>query len=335
YKKNIDSFTVVAQSVRFHETRAMLDGQIHDIQKVSETIAQVRRDLERQLDRRLTRVCIAAAGRVLKTVTVRVDQSLGEEDFTDAVVTPETIHSLEMIAVQKAYEIIRRETRDEKIDFYCVGYTVVHYYLNDSMIMNLEGHKGSRIAAEILATFLPEEVIDGLYAAVSKAGLEVDNLTLEPIAAINVAIPEKFRLLNIALVDVGAGTSDICITKEGTIVAYGMISAAGDAITDVIVQKHLVDFATAEEIKIGASTQKKLLLYKDIMGLPAKTTPTKILEETRDKVNEITKRIAERIKELNGGKSVSAVFIVGGGGKLPVMVQGPEDAQGVVHLSSD
>ena len=44
YKKNIDSFTVVAQSVRFHETRAMMDGQIHDIQKVSETIAQVRRD---------------------------------------------------------------------------------------------------------------------------------------------------------------------------------------------------------------------------------------------------------------------------------------------------
>ena len=68
-------------------------------------------------------------------------------------------------------------------------------------------------------------------------------MTLEPIAAINVAIPEKFRLLNIALVDVGAGTSDICITKEGTIVAYGMIPMAGDAVTDVIVQAHLVDFA--------------------------------------------------------------------------------------------
>lgn len=317
YKKNIDSFTVVAQSVRFHETRAMMDGQIHDIQKVSETIAQVRRELERQLDRKLTRVCIAAAGRVLKTVTVRVDQKLGEEDFTDELITPETIHSLEMIAVQKAYEIIRRETRDESINFYCVGYTVVHYYLNDSMILNLDGHKGSRIAAEILATFLPEEVIDGLYAAVNKAGLEVDNLTLEPIAAINVAIPEKFRLLNIALVDVGAGTSDICITKDGTIVAYGMISMAGDAVTEVIVQKHLVDFATAEEIKIEASAKKKFITYQDIMGLAEKTTPENVLEETREKVNEITEKIAEKIRELNGGKAVSAVFIVGGGGKLP------------------
>lgn len=39
------------------------------------------------------------------------------------------------------------------------------------------------------------------------------SLTLEPIAAMNVAIPEQYRLLNIGLIDVGAGTSDICLTK--------------------------------------------------------------------------------------------------------------------------
>lgn len=321
YKQTADNFVVVAQSVRYHETRAMLDGQIHDISKVAETISEVKRELERQLERKLTRVCIAAAGRVLRTVTVRVEENLGDENFQDEMINAETIHALEMIGIEKAYEIIRKETQEENIDFYCVGYTVVHYYLNNNMITNLDGHKGNKIAAEILATFLPEEVIDGLYAATEKAGLEVDNLTLEPIAAINVAIPEKFRLLNIALVDVGAGTSDICITKEGTIVAYGMIPAAGDAITDVIVQKHLVDFATAEEIKIGASTKKKVINYKDIMGLSAKTTPAQVLTETKEKVAEVTKMIADKILELNGGKSVSAVFVVGGGGKLPTFVK--------------
>lgn len=325
YKPDADNFVVVAQSVRYHETRAMMDGQIHDISKVAETISEVRRELERQLDRKLTRVCIAAAGRVLKTVTVRVEESLGDENFRDEVVNAETIHALEMLGVEKAYEIIRQETKNENFNFYCVGYTVVHYYLNDHMIINLEDQKGSKIAAEILATFLPQEVIDGLYAATEKAGLEVDNLTLEPIAAINVAIPEKFRLLNIALVDVGAGTSDICITKDGTVVAYGMIPAAGDAVTDVIVQKHLVDFATAEEIKIGASTKKKQINYKDIMGIMEKTTPGQVIAETKEKVNEITKMIAEKILELNGGKSVSAVFIVGGGGKLPTFARSLAD----------
>lgn len=89
----------------------------------------------------------------------------------------------------------------------------MRYYLNDYAINNLEGHKAERIGIDLLATFLPEEVVDGLYAAVDYAGLTVANLTLEPIAAMNVAIPEQYRLLNIALVDVGAGTSDICLTR--------------------------------------------------------------------------------------------------------------------------
>ncbi len=321
YKQNVNSFVVVAQSVRCHETRAMMDGQIHDIAKVAETISQVRRELEHQIGRKLTRVCIAAAGRVLKTVTVEVEENLGDENFQDEMISAEIIHGLEMLGVEKAYEIIRQETQGENIRFYCVGYSVVHYYLNDNMITNLEGHKGNKIAAKVLATFLPQEVIDGLYASTEKAGLEVDNLTLEPIAAINVAIPEKFRLLNIALVDVGAGTSDICITKEGTVVAYGMIPMAGDAITNVIVQAHLVDFATAEEIKIGAAMQKKVINYKDIMGLAEKTTPEEVFAETQDKVAEITQLVADKIVELNGGKSVSAVFVVGGGGKLPDFVK--------------
>mgnify|MGYP003457705864 CR=1 FL=1 len=48
-----------------------------------------------------------------------------------------------------------------------------------------------------------------------------------------------FVLLNLALVDIGAGTSDIAITKEGSVVAYGMIPTAGDEVTEAIVHKYL------------------------------------------------------------------------------------------------
>ena len=62
-----DIFHVVAQKVKEHETRAMLDGQIHDIAQVGQTIKEVKEDLEKQLfDRKLKEVCIAAAGRVLQ-----------------------------------------------------------------------------------------------------------------------------------------------------------------------------------------------------------------------------------------------------------------------------
>ena len=66
------AFIVEAQYVRQHETRSMLDGQIHDIGKVARTISAVKAELEAQLDAPLSEVCIAAAGRVLKTVTTHV-----------------------------------------------------------------------------------------------------------------------------------------------------------------------------------------------------------------------------------------------------------------------
>lgn len=102
--------------------------------------------------------------------------------------------------------------------------------------------------------------MDGLYAAVGMAGLTVANMTLEPIAAINVAIPENYRLLNIALVDIGAGTSDISVTRDGSIIAYGMIPLAGDEITELIVQSYLVDFNTAEQIKLSSGMDDQVTL---------------------------------------------------------------------------
>lgn len=312
YKENEKKFNVVAQVAKMHETRAMLDGQIHDIHQVAATITEVKKELEKMIGRKLEDVCIAAAGRVLRTVTVNVDNELENETVIDL----EHIHALELMAVEKAYEELKGKEENEKFQFYCVGYTVVHYYLNDYMISNLEDHKAKKIGAEVLATFLPDEVIEGLYTAVEKAGLHVANLTLEPIAAINVAIPINYRLLNIALVDVGAGTSDISITKDGSIIAYGMIPFAGDEFTEELAKRYLVDFKTAEDIKT-ACFNKKTVAFKDIMGLPQKLSTEEVIKGLEGTIDKLTKNVADKIIELNGEKSVSAVFIVGGGGKLP------------------
>lgn len=314
--KDGDVFKVVAQVSRFHETRAMLDGQIHDIMKVSETITDIKNELEQKIGRPLTDVCIAAAGRMLKTVTVRADYEFG----TETVMEDEHVQSLNLLGVEKAYDALREETKEEDLKFYCVGYTVIRYFLNDFAISNLLGHKASKVGTELIATFLPEEVIDGLYSAVQKAGLFVANLTLEPIAAINVAIPENYRLLNIALLDVGAGTSDISITRDGSIIAYGMMPFAGDEITENIAKAYLVDFETAEMIKMGC-LKKKTITYKDILGISHKVNVKDVIQAVSDTVKMITKNVADKMIELNGGKSVSAVFVVGGGGKLPGFVE--------------
>ena len=219
-----------------------------------------------------------------------------------------------MLGIEKAQDILK-EANDTQYKFYCVGYSVVKYFLNDEVFISLEDHKATKIGEDIIVTFLPEDVVDGLYSAVGQAGLTVANMTLEPIAAINVAIPENYRMLNIALVDVGAGTSDISVTKEGSIIAYGMIPYAGDELTELIVQHFLVDFKTAEAMKLASTTENEVT-YEDIMSI-SHTIPSKevwdLVEPTVDK---ITSEVAAKIMELNGDKTVSACFVVGGGGKI-------------------
>ena len=309
---NGGKFHVLAQRSKEHETRAMLDGQIHDIGKVGETISQVKEQLEADLGRELTEVCIAAAGRVLRTVTTYVEHSFE----SDREITQEDVYSLCTMGVEKAYEEFQNSNTDTDMKFYCVGYTAMRYYMNGYQMGNLEGHKAKNIAVDLIATFLPDDVVDGLYKAVELAGLHVANLTLEPIAAIQVAIPEKFRMLNMALVDVGAGTSDISITKEGTITAYGMIPVAGDSLTDILVQHCLVEFEVAEQIKRKCRTQETIE-YEDIMGLPQTIKASEVLELLDPEIERMTQLVSDTIKELNGDKPVSAVFVVGGGGMVP------------------
>ncbi|MDD6039351.1 MAG: pilus assembly protein PilM [bacterium] len=324
YRDGEDSFTVIAQYMKQHDTRSMLDGQIHDIGKVAKTIQHVKAKLEEQLEQPLYEVCIAAAGRVLRTVTTHVEYEYPEE----TIVTDEMIHTLDLLGVDQAHGILR-DQNDTKYRFYCVGYSVVKYYINDEVFSNIAGHKAETIAEDVIVTFLPEDVIDGLYAAVSMADLEVANLTLEPIAAINVAIPEHFRMLNIALVDVGAGTSDICITRDGSIIAYGMIPYAGDELTEVLVQHYLVDFKMAEHIKLASTTDEEIE-FEDIMSITHTIRAEEVWELLRPVVDKMAKEIAAKIIALNGEKSVSATFVVGGGGKVHGFTEKLAEELGIV-----
>lgn len=305
-----DEFFVMGQYIKEHETRSMLDGQIHDIGRVGRTINKVKKELETQLQVELNDVCIAAAGRVLKTVTTTVSFEFAEE----SVVSREDVHTLDLLGIEKAQQILN-ENNDTKFKFYCVGYSVVKYYLNGDIFSNLENHKAEEISEEIIVTFLPEDVVDGLYSAVGLAGMRVANMTLEPIAAINVAIPEAFRMLNIALVDIGAGTSDISVTRDGSIIAYGMIPSAGDELTELLVQHYLVDFKTAEHIKLQSGVEEEIE-YQDIMMIKHTVTAEEVWQLLKPLVDDLAESIAAKIKELNGGETVSATFVVGGGGKI-------------------
>src|SRR5699024_9181270 len=109
-------------------------------------------------------------------------------------------------------------------------------------IGSLIDQSGKEAGVEIITTFLPKVVIESLLAALERADLNMKALTLEPIAAIHVLVPQSIRRLNVALIDIGAYMNDISFSSEVTLTAYIMVSVAGDEFTEAISDAYLLDF---------------------------------------------------------------------------------------------
>lgn len=301
--------------VEYHKDRVMIDGQIHDIEGVTESIKVIKEKLETKCGQRLTDVAIAAAGRSLITGRAELEQEIDH----NKPIEKHIVDALESECLNLIYNQLLEQSQDIK-DYFCIGHTVVHYYINDAMMLSLIGHRGRTIKVDLIATFLPRTVVESLYASVSNIGLNVSYLTLEPIAAIEAAVPANMRLLNIALVDIGAGTSDIAITKDGTVVAYAMTSTAGDEVTEAIAQAYLLDFDSAEALKCKLNQGAEQHTFTDIIGLQHTVASEEILDTIQEVIELIAKNIADNILERNN-KAPSAVFLTGGGSKLPRLSQ--------------
>lgn len=293
-----------------HQSRAMLDGQIHNIPEVAAVIKEIKQRLE-SVCGPLTSASVAAAGRALCTLTTHVDQPV----TSFAPLKPEDIRRFEIAAVQAAQKQIAQDSVvEDPTAYYCVGYSVVNYFLDDSIIASLEGQKGKSVGIELIATFLPRVVIESLQSALSLADLDIHSLTLEPIAAINVLIPATMRHLNLALVDIGAGTSDIAITSRGTVVAFGMVPCAGDEITEALSHHYLLDFNVAEQVKRQLHQTK--VTFTDVLGFTHTKDTSEIISVINTGVNSLAETISQKISSLNG-RSPQAVLLIGGGSLTP------------------
>ena len=292
-----------------HESRAMLDGQIDNIQQVAALARVVTDRLEGRLGIRLERVSVAAAGRALRTQSGSFIMDLPQKQSISA----EQVSRLEAGALSAAEEALQMEEETRR-QFFMVGYTVAQYRLDNYPLATLLNHNGQRAEAEVVATFLPGEVVESLYTAMRAAGLQVASLTLEPIAAMNAAIPAELRLLNLALVDIGAGTTDIAVCRDGSVVGYTMATIAGDEITEALMRAFLVDFQTAETMKRTLHTGEDMT-YTDILGMENTTPCQEVRAAIEEPLGRLAEAIAQRVTEVNT-VAPSALFLAGGGSKL-------------------
>ncbi len=305
-QKQDNGYKILDMETAIHEKRSMTDGQIEDIEAVAQVIKTVKAALEKRSNIHLSKVCIAAAGRALRTMR---NNAVYDVSAVNAI-SSEDLKNAELEAVRETEE--KFSEGQERAAFYCVGHSVVGLSLDGYKVQKPEGHRGEKLETEIIACFLPAYVVESLCAAVDIAGLEVGGLTLEPIAAMNIVVPQELRLINIALCDIGAGTSDVAASRDGSVVAYGMATVAGDEITEELMKKLLVDFNTAEKIKTSEEAETE---YTDILLMNHTITAEKVNELLRPCAENLADTICKEIISANG-EAPQVVFLVGGGSKL-------------------
>lgn len=306
-KKSPEGCRIIDMETVVHEKRSMSDGQIEDIASVANDIKRVKRALEGRRRIQLTRVYVAAAGRALKTLRASYEYKLSSGSLP---ISHTEVKAAELEAVRRAVNEFTEKS--DGMQYYCVGHGIISRTLDGFKVSKPEGHRGERLITEIICAFLPSFVVDSLYAALEQARLEAAGLTLEPIAAMNAVVPQELRLINLALCDIGAGTSDVAVSRDGSIIAYSMATTAGDEITETLMKELLIDFDTAERIK---TSDEKQVSYKNILLSDQTVTRERIDELIKPAAEDLAKIIAEEIISANTTPP-QAVFLVGGGCKL-------------------
>lgn len=314
-QKSARGYHIRAAELYEHKERAMYDGQVHNVAAVAQGVSKVKTILERRRKKIFPRAAVAAAGRTLKMATGQAQR----ERAGLSEVTAAEVRALELEALRHAQTALTQQEGETAAGFFCVGYSISQYLLEGHPISELVGQVGQNIGVELIATFLPRVVVTGLFAVLQKAGLEPASLTLEPIAALEICVPSGMRQLNLALVDIGAGTADIALVRRGRVFAYAMAPVAGDEITDTLCRQYLLDFDTGETVKRQLSYTDHVI-FTDILGQEQQLSSADIISSLQPAIRKVAAEIATEILSLNGGPP-DAVLLVGGGSLTPNLPQ--------------
>jgi cell division protein FtsA len=196
------------------------------------------------------------------------------------------------------------------------------------------GMSGSRLEVKVHIATGAQSAAENILKCVRRCGLEVDRLLLNPSASSAAVLTADEKELGVALVDIGAGTTDVAIFTYGSIRHTAVIPIAGDLITSDIAMALRTPTKDAEEIKVEHGTAKQLLAdpsqMLDVPGLgdrpPRRLSRQALAGVIEPRVEEIYRLVHQVIRDSGCEELLSSgIVITGGSSAMPGMVELAED----------
>ena len=196
------------------------------------------------------------------------------------------------------------------------------------------GMSGIRLEAKVHIVTGAQAAAENIMKCVRRCGLEIDHLMLNPLAASLAVLTEDEKELGVALVDIGAGTTDIAIFQGGAIRHTAVIPIAGDLITNDIAMALRTPTKDAEDIKVESGCAKQLLAdpeqQVEVPGLgdrgPRLLSRQALAGVIEPRVEEIFALVQQVIRESGHEEMLSSgIVLTGGSAVMPGMVELGED----------
>jgi cell division protein FtsA len=196
------------------------------------------------------------------------------------------------------------------------------------------GMSGIRLEAKVHIVTGAQTAAENIIKCVRRCGLEVEQLLLNPLASsLSVLTPDE-KELGVALVDIGAGTTDVAVFTGGAIRHTAVIPIAGDLITSDIAMALRTPTKDAEDIKVESGCAKQLLADPDVQvevpGLgdrgPRMLSRQALAGVIEPRVEEIFTLVHQAIRESGCEEILSSgIVLTGGSSVMPGMVELGED----------
>ena len=294
-------------------------GVVVNIDATVQSIQQALKEAELMADCKIARVYTGITGSHIRGINSSGMVAVKDKEVTQADVA-RVIETAKAINISSDQRLLLVEPQEFVIDGQDVREPI--------------GMSGIRLEAKVHIVTGAQSAAENIIKCVRRCGLEVDQLMLNPLASSLAVLTQDEQELGVALVDIGAGTTDVAIFTGGAIRHTAVIPIAGDLITSDIAMALRTPTKDAEDIKVESGYAKQLLADPDtqveVPGLgdraPRMLSKQALAGVIEPRIEEIFSLVQQVIRE-SGYEEVlsSGIVLTGGSAVMPGMLELGED----------
>ncbi len=282
---------------------------------IEQTVASIKTAISIAADKAnvdIGEVIVGIAGQHIKSMQHRgmiTRQSLDDEVSQKDV--DQLIDNMHRLVMNPGEEVIHVIPQEYIID-------------NESGIKNPIGHSGIRLEGNFHIITGQVSAVKNIFKCVNRAGLEIVDLHLEPLASADAVLSDEEKEAGIVLVDIGGGTTDVAVFYDGIIRHTAVIPFGGNIITEDIKEGCGIIKTQAEQLKVRFGSalaqenqENEIISIPGLSGRPPKEVSVKLLAQIiQARMEEILEFVLFEIKSSGYERKLSAGIVVTGGGSM-------------------